>query len=90
MAAVAPAAMARAIRSSMIGVVTPGARRLRLSHSIAICRPTSSQSPALERGAHRGGRVADPLEAVEDVRSPSRCRLVISQLFVPELRGAPV
>ena len=27
------------------GVETPGASRLRLSHSVAICRPTSSQSP---------------------------------------------
>ena len=58
---------ARAMRSSIVGVVTPGASRLRLSHSIAICRPTSSQSPRCERRAHRDRRVADPLEAVEDV-----------------------
>ena len=55
------------MRSSMVGVVTPGASRLRLSHSMAICRPTSSQSPRCERVAHRDRGVADPLEAVEDV-----------------------
>ena len=55
------------MRSSIVGVVTPGASRLRLSHSAAICRPTSSQSPRCERRPHRDGRVADPLEAVEDV-----------------------
>src|SRR6185312_14217588 len=44
LAAVAPAAFARAMRLSIVGVDTPGARRLRLSHSLSICRPTSSQS----------------------------------------------
>ena len=74
----------------MAGVVTPGASRLRLSHSSAIARPDGVPVAAHERLAHRGGRVADPLEAVEDVRSPSMCFLVISQLLVPELRGSPV
>ena len=58
---------ARAISSSIAGVVTPGASRLRFSHSSAIARPTPSQSPRVERLAHRGGGVADALEAVEDV-----------------------
>ena len=51
----------------MVGVVTPGASRFRLSHSVAIWRPTSSQSPrsSASRIADRG--IANPLEAVEDV-----------------------
>ena len=78
-------------RSSISGVVTPGASRFRFSHSAAIWRPTSSQSLALERLAHRDGDVADPLEArLNAARSPSMWRLVISQLLMPELRDAPV
>ena len=89
-AAVAPAALARAIRSSMAGVVTPGASRFRFSHSIAICRPTSSQSPrsSAARMATAVSRIRSKQSKM--CRSPSMCRLVISQLFVPELRGAPV
>ena len=63
----APAAIARAIRSSMAGVVTPGASRLRFSHSSARHCAVASQSPLVERLAHRGGGVANALEAVEDV-----------------------
>src|SRR5687768_3907728 len=45
LAALAPAAMARAISVSMAAVVTPGARRLRFSHSVARQAATASQSP---------------------------------------------
>ena len=62
----APAASARAIRSSIAGVVTPGASRLRFSHSSAIAVPDRVPVAALQRLAHGGGRVADALEAVED------------------------
>ena len=66
-AASAPARPALAIKLSMNGVVTPGARRFRFSHSAAICRPTSSQSSRAS-ACRRGDRgVADPLEAVEDL-----------------------
>ena len=89
-AAVAPAAVARAMRSSMAGVVTPGARRLRLSHSSAIARATASQSPAVSavRIVAAVSRMRSKQSKMN--RSPSMWRLVISQLFVPELRGSPV
>ena len=51
----------------MAAVVTPGASRLRFSHSSAMARATPSQSPRAERVAHRRGGVPDPLEAVEHV-----------------------
>ena len=67
-AAVAPAAMARAISASIAGVVTPGASRLRFSHSVARHAAVASQSPRVKRLAHRGRGVANALEAIEDVR----------------------
>ena len=73
LAASAPAAIARAIRSSMTGVVTPGASRLRFSHSSARWRAVAAQSPRCERLPHAGRGVADALEAVEDVRDRRRC-----------------
>jgi hypothetical protein len=87
LAAVAPAAIARSISESIAGVVTPGASRLRLSHSSAIARPTASQSALVS--------ASRMIAAVSRIRSkqsktnasPSMCFFVISQLFVPELRG---
>jgi hypothetical protein len=60
-----------------------------LSHSLAICRPISSVA-ALKRRAHRDGSVGIRSKQSKMCRSPSIWRLVISQLLVPELRGAPV
>ena len=51
--------IARAISVVDGGVVTPGARRFRFSHSVAIGRPTSSQSPRSSAWRMRGGGVAD-------------------------------
>ena len=79
-----PARAAPASMASISGVVTPGASCLRFSHSAAIWRPTSGQSRALERRAHRGGDVADARERCAARRaSPSMCRLVTSQLLMP-------
>ena len=91
LAAWAPAASARAIRSSMCGVVTPGARRLRLSHSSARWRAGGVPVAALER--RRASRAAVSRmrsKQSKTCRSPSMWRFMMSQLFVPELRGAPV
>ena len=75
---------------SMAGVVTPGARRLRLSHSVAMWRPTSSQSP--RSSATRIAAAVSRMRSKQSkmCRSPSIWRLVISQLLVPEFRGSPV
>ena len=54
LAALAPAAIARAIRSSIAGVVTPGARRLRFSHSSA--RHARGGVPVAARRAPRASR----------------------------------
>ena len=83
----APASRAAARMASISGVVTPGARPLRFSHSSAICRPTSRQSPALER--RRAWRTAMSRMRAKRCctsRSPSMWRLVTSQLLMPELR----
>ena len=74
----------------MSGVVTPGASRLRFSHSSAMARPVASQSPRAS-----AARIAAAVSRIRSKQSktcasPSMCFLVISQLFVPELRGAPV
>ena len=82
---------ARAIRSSIAGVVTPGASRLRLSHSIGDLPADLVPVAVLERRAHRRPRCRGSARSSRRcARSPSSCRLVISQLLVPELRGAPV
>ena len=52
----------------MAGVVTPGASRLRLSHSSAMARADAVPVARRQRRPHRGRRVPDALEAVEDVR----------------------
>jgi hypothetical protein len=67
-----------------------GASRFRLSHSMAICLPTSSQSPRCS-----APRIATAVSRIRSKQSkmcgsPSMCRWVISQLLVPECRGAPV
>ena len=74
----------------MAGVVTPGARRLRFSHSVAMARPVASQSPRTS-----ASRIAAAVSRMRSKQSntwtsPSMCFLVISQLFVPEFRGSPV
>ena len=87
LAASAPAAsLASPITASICGVVTPGARRWRFCHSMPIWRPTSGQSPF-----DNASRIAIAVSRIRSKqsntsRSPSMCRLVISQLFVPQAR----
>lgn len=74
----------------MVVVVTPGASRLRFSHSVASCLATSSQCPATS-----AARIPTAVSRMRSKQSntcvsPSMWRLVISQLLVPEFRGSPV
>ena len=76
--------------ASISGVVTPGASRLRFSHSAAICRPTSAS-----RAVRAPSRIAAAMSRMRaklrwTSRSPSMWRLVTSQLLMPELRDALV
>jgi hypothetical protein len=69
-------------------VVTPGARRLRFSHSVV-------RDAAVALIAGQGLAMAAAVSRIRSKQSktcwsPSMCRLVMSQLLVPELRGSPV
>ena len=90
LAAQRPAPRAAASIASIAGVVTPGASRLRFSHSSATWRPTSGQSR--RSSAVRIATAMSRMRAKRslDLRSPSMWRLVTSQLLMPELRDALV
>ena len=86
----APAAPAAASSASMMVVVTPGASRVRARHSSASDAPAAAQSWRSSAARRPAAAVTMRVEAAVTCGSPSMRRLVISQLLIPELRGAPV